>query len=71
MTPRTPSETLAASRSGSPATSSLTTAKPWEAGAGVTILSATTYSCTALPLPHSELPWAPVASKPPTVRPYQ
>ncbi|WVZ95422.1 LOW QUALITY PROTEIN: hypothetical protein U9M48_041190 [Paspalum notatum var. saurae] len=71
MTPRTPRDTLAASRSGSPTASSLTTANPCSAGAGVTILSPTTYSCTALPLPQSELPCAPVASIPPRVRPYQ
>uniref|UniRef100_A0A8R7K132 Uncharacterized protein n=1 Tax=Triticum urartu TaxID=4572 RepID=A0A8R7K132_TRIUA len=46
-------------------------AKPSHAGAGVTILRPTTYSCTAPPLPHSPLPCAPVARSPPMVRPYQ
>uniref|UniRef100_J3LQA4 Uncharacterized protein n=1 Tax=Oryza brachyantha TaxID=4533 RepID=J3LQA4_ORYBR len=67
MTPRTPRETLAASRSGSSAASTRTLAYPSAAGAGVTMRIPTTYSCTALPLPHSELPCAPVPSLPPTV----
>ncbi|BAS76750.1 Os02g0124650, partial [Oryza sativa Japonica Group] len=71
MTPSTPSDTLAASSSGSPAASTRTFAYPSLAGAGVTILMPFTYSCTAEPFPHTELPCAPVERRPPTVTPSQ
>lgn len=71
MTPSVPSDTLAASSSLSPSTSTRTLAYPSLGGAGVTTLIPTTYSCTAERLPHRELPCAPVESKPPTVSPSQ
>uniref|UniRef100_A0A7C9E5Q8 Uncharacterized protein n=1 Tax=Opuntia streptacantha TaxID=393608 RepID=A0A7C9E5Q8_OPUST len=71
MTPRTPKDTLAALRRGSLLSNLWTLANPSSADPGTTRLSPTTWSWRAPPLPHHELPWAPVLIRPPTVTPSQ
>ena len=68
-TPNTPRCTLAAFKSGSPTANARTVANPSAAVAGVTSVMATTYSCKAPPLPHSELPLTLLAVTPPSVTP--
>ncbi|KAB8083003.1 hypothetical protein EE612_005069, partial [Oryza sativa] len=71
ITPSKPRETTAALKSASPLRSATTLAHPSAAPAGTTSLSATTWSCTAPPRPHQELPWEPVLTSPPTLTPSQ
>lgn len=64
ITPSKPRETRAALKSASPLRSATNLAHPSAAPAGTTSLSATTWSCTAPPRPHQELPWEPVLTSP-------
>jgi hypothetical protein len=71
MTPNKPTETSAALNRSSPRHNLSTLAYCFVSPAATTKLNPITWSCTAPPRPHHELPWEPVLNRPPMLTPSQ